>query len=878
MRKRPSSPVAALLVAAVLAAIGVVPQAAPAKAAKRHRATILFSPEGNRLHAYTVGKTPHDQVVIHSKTDDPKHGLDINAQICFKPGTRTFIAGEDTHQDEGRVQGWSTFRLSGDRVGNLSAKRIGRLEPTYQSYTSPDTVPDQYGCGFLPDGRLLTTDIGDRYPGLPGDGQLIVWFPPYDTKHVRYCKIDVQLPTPGGIYIDAQQHVYAATNRAGQGSDPHLAGIYRYSPPFPTSDTVAGGCDGTDSTGAPMTTSVQRDLFIPGDDNIPTPSAITRSRTGTFYVSSVFNGVIAEYDADGSFIRRVLEPPPGDSLPYETGTPYGLAVTKDGTLYYADLAIGPGPPPDAESGKGTVRRIRFVDGDPQPPELVNGELDYPDGLGLLHLPIRKSRPPMVTSARTAAAMRGGPWRTYGRSAGHTFSGPTTLTSDSVPTLQRVWFVPTDDIVTADPIVVGKTVYAGSWDGFFRAIDLATGDVRWKFRVKDQDAVTPHPGARSPADVTSDGGLITSSATYVPRSGRRPALVVFGGGYTLYALRAATGKPYWTHDYTGRPDKPPNPDDDPTRIFSSPIVVGRRILFGVTPDGSNGYRGYFVSASLRTGKPRWIFETDVNAEGKVKNDGCGGVWSSGTVDLRHRLVFFDTSDCDFQNRAPYDEAVIALHVGSGKKAWVFKAPRADADCDWDFGATPNFRPAAQDRPGFLGVGSKDGTYYSLAPSSGKLRWKTNVVFGGFAGGFIATAAYDGERVYGATALGDFGRFEGFGSAGCEPGDPNDRPLQEPSLHAFDAKTGDVVWQQYGSQSFAPATVAGGMVFVCPSIHPQVDIRSSENGMLLSTIPLESPCWSPITVVGNAVLFGTGSSEQSQPAGISLYTPGGAAPKV
>ena len=44
---------------------------------------------------------------------------------------------------------------------------------------------------------------------------------------------------------------------------------------------------------------------------------------------------------------------------------------------------------------------------------------------------------------------------------------------------------------------------------------------------------------------------------------------------------------------------------------------------------------------------------------------------------------------------------------------------------------------------------------------------NAQYGGFSGGFIGSTAFDGERVYGATALGDFGRFEGFGSLGCMP---------------------------------------------------------------------------------------------------------------
>ena len=91
------------------------------------------------------------------------------------------------------------------------------------------------------------------------------------------------------------------------------------------------------------------------------------SPDGTFFVSGVITGVIAEYDADGAFVRTVLEPPAGEQLgaePYSTGTPFGLGFGPDGTLYYADLGIvvgdGIGPGPET----GTVRRIRFTDGEP----------------------------------------------------------------------------------------------------------------------------------------------------------------------------------------------------------------------------------------------------------------------------------------------------------------------------------------------------------------------------------------------------------------------------------------------------------------------------------------------------------------------------------
>jgi polyvinyl alcohol dehydrogenase (cytochrome) len=470
------------------------------------------------------------------------------------------------------------------------------------------------------------------------------------------------------------------------------------------------------------------------------------------------------------------------------------------------------------------------------------------------------------------------WPTYGHDPHHDFVGATTLDATSARMLVRAWLFPTGDAVTANPVVAGASVYVGSWDGSFYAIDRATGALRWKFAIKPQPAVSPQPGSQ-PRDITSDGGLITSSAWYEPAGGGRPALVIFGGGYTLYALRADNGSVYWEHDYTGRPEAPPDPAHDETRIFSSPAVVGDEVLFGVSADGEPGHRGYVAAADLATGVPRWTFQTDVDTSGKVLDDGCGGVWSSPTIDEARGLAIVDVADCRWQGIAPYNERVLALHITDGSLAWVFTPPRlrtGDPPCDWDFGATANLgSPDAAGAPSFLGVGGKDGTYYRLDPASGALRWATNVVFGGFSGGFIATTAYDGRRAYGATALGDFGRFESNGLVGCEPGNPADLPFQEPSLHAFDGG-GAVAWQEEQSQSFGPTTVAGGMVFVGTGLTRQVQIRSADSGQLLNALALPAPSDSGIVVAGNALLFGVGSSEQGSPAGVYAYTPLGVAP--
>jgi hypothetical protein len=342
---------------------------------------IVFNGQGNDFAAYTSTPPFKKQIVIHHNDATHPKGLDVNGQICFDPQhPGRFVAGEDTFQTTTGHPGWGIFQLSGNEVGKLSARELGKLVPTYQK--SNDN-PENYGCGFLGDGRILTVDVGNQAEGT-GDGQLIVWFPPFESRTVKYCKVEVHLATGQGILVDGES-VFVSQAR------PPKAGVYRYrSGAFPTSDTPSGGCDGKDPTGAPLATNVQGKMFIkPLEGNtVVTPAGIAKSADGKIYVASVFNGVIAQFTGDGKYVRDILHPPKGDTLgakPYSTGTPLGIGVAPDGSVFYADIGIvvsdkgvGPG------DGEGHVRRIAFdAAGNPQPPEIMDSNLAFPDGIGIL---------------------------------------------------------------------------------------------------------------------------------------------------------------------------------------------------------------------------------------------------------------------------------------------------------------------------------------------------------------------------------------------------------------------------------------------------------------------------------------------------------------
>ena len=880
---------------------------------------LVYSTEGNRLRRYdvdTIGSGALAEDILVERASGSEQGggpgvagvkRDINGETCLFPdGSGRFVAGEDTHQSHPK---------EGVGIWAADGTQIGKLTSTYNTAQA-----EYFGCEFDGDGRLFTTDVGTQGFSNP-NGQLVMWFPPYDrfpgppgaypnTDAIsnNFCVIASDIGTAGAIEVDSQGRVYV--------SGASSLKIFRFSPPFPTGLGPGQGCTAIDANGSPKANVVNRDIFATNPSgSVFTFTGLAFAPNGNLYAASVATGEIGEINKDnGQFVRMILDPGLGfpPAYPISTGTPQGLAVDADGSVYYADInlvgvfpALGPGP-------NGSVRRIRFDgNGDPLPPELIRDGLAFPDGVSIFPGNLEKTQ-----------------WRTYAGSPARTFFNPneTILNPSNVSRLRERWRFQTGAIVTDSPTVAAvfvpgegviQVVYFQAWDLNIYAVRLSDGSELWRFTSDD------HPGASFPQSGSLD----------VTRIGNRDRVFV-GSGEIVYALDAVTGAELWRFaagtgcvDAQGSPPGRCAHTDERNQVESSPIVVGGdTLVFGMDVDDSILGKGGFYGLDAKTGSLRWYFDVTTGqtctpdaTDNVRKFDGyhseselglpagflasragcgfdrapnnCGNVWSSASVDAGRGLLYFATSNCDTATSQPsplplppmppYDEAIVALDF-DGFPVWRWR-PREIDNLDLAFGAAPNlFSIVRNGLPvEVLGVGCKDGSYYVLdrdgmnesngvawddftpagASPPDLPYWTRNVVPGGDIGGIIATASVDEarRRVFFSTAP---------GTAALNSPPYGARQPQRPTVHALDMDTGAIVWQNdeqtTSDASFAPTSGIPGVAFigsVLPSIARAYQTNDDSGTQLLSFAAGGVAVASGAVVIDGTLLFGVGVGQRA-----------------
>ncbi len=313
---------------------------------------------------------------------------------------------------------------------------------------------------------------------------------------------------------------------------------------------------------------------------------------------------------------------------------------------------------------------------------------------------------------------------------------TVITPSTVAGLKLKWSFVFPEVEygapASQPAVVGHTLYMGSADGRIYALDARTGETLW---VSDR-AVTAGAAVHS-GPAVADGK------------------VIFGDYQgSLHALDAGTGRQLWSVRLG---------EHETAEISSSPLVFDRNVYVGVThgeeAKASNpGYpcctaRGQFVSVSLATGQVRWRRYNMPPAErvgswpsGEARYEPSGaGIWSSPAIDPVSRTVFYGTAN-NFTGTVGDHDSVIALDADTGAVRWKQQITHPDA---WTVGC---IRPNEHHLPVEHCAGMADGT---------NVDWD----FGSSPNVFT---------VAGRTLVG-IGQKSGI-------------------YHAFDATTGQIVWQR------------------------------------------------------------------------------------
>ncbi len=164
------------------------------------------------------------------------------------------------------------------------------------------------------------------------------------------------------------------------------------------------------------------------------------------------------------------------------------------------------------------------------------------------------------------------------------------------------------VIESSPLLVGRTVYFGSWDGRVYALDTRTHAPRWTSRTGDE----------------VKGGLAYAHGT------------VYAGSYDghVYALDAHTGRARWSGSaelgLRGR-----------GRFYATPTVAYGRVYVGATD-------GVVYAFGARSGHLLWARRT--------------GSYVYGAAAVARRTIYVGS----------YDHRFYALDAGTGEVRWSFDA--------------------------------------------------------------------------------------------------------------------------------------------------------------------------------------------------------------
>jgi quinohemoprotein ethanol dehydrogenase len=310
------------------------------------------------------------------------------------------------------------------------------------------------------------------------------------------------------------------------------------------------------------------------------------------------------------------------------------------------------------------------------------------------------------------------WVTNGGSlSNQRYSPLDRIDTENVGDLKGIWMTDLEDSGTAakysaeaQPLVHDGTIYVvtGADDVF--AVDVETGDIRWRYEAELPKRITSVC-----CGWTSRGVAIGDGRVYLGRLDGR-----------LVALDMKTGKEEWSAEI-GR-------WQDGATITSAPLYYEGRVYTGIS-GGEFQVRGRLTAVDAKTGEIDWRFWT-IPGPGQTGHDswpkgdswktGGAPVWQTPAVDPELGLLYFSTGNASPDDIGHLREgdnlfaaSIVAIDAETGKYRWHFQQVHHDI---WDYDS-PNpvilFDAEIEgEQVKALGQASKTGWVYFLDRTNGK----------------------------------------------------------------------------------------------------------------------------------------------------------------
>jgi len=411
---------------------------------------------------------------------------------------------------------------------------------------------------------------------------------------------------------------------------------------------------------------------------------------------------------------------------------------------------------------------------------------------------------------------GNDWPMYGYNPEHSsINNETTFSLANIGDLAKLWSFKTQDVIAASAIVVGYTIYVGSWDGYEYAIDSQTGALDWKTYL---GKTTGYPWCGPPY------AGVSSAASFV-----KGTLYVSGGDSYWYALDASSGAILWKVFIADNSAKSGYYNWSTALIYNNYAYLGTSSL-GDCPLA----QGKLLQISLS--KHKVVRSLNIVPNGQVG----GGIWSSPVLDPTTNTLYVTTGNENALTQI-YAQAILAIDPQTLTVKDLWRLPEKDAIIDSDFGGTPAVFQTSTGVRMIVSV-NKNGIAYAFRAKDLKAGpiWQQYIAEGGpspdSGDGSISTAVFANGTLYmaGGNAIINNQGFQG-------------------TVDALNPNTGKILWKHKSTGPILGAlTYSNGMLF--DSSGNVLEVLNATDGSRVASYTLDNQIYAAAIVSHGQVIVG------------------------